>query len=128
MIPFLLVFVAFVRILRNALKDPAFRGLAGSVAIVLAVGTSFYAVVEDWGVLDSLYFSVVTLTTVGFGDFVPETALAKAFTILYIFVGLGFLMAFVTTIVQRSHLWGRFDMATGEESDASSAQGGDPRP
>jgi voltage-gated potassium channel len=128
MIPFLLVFVAFLRILRNALKDPAFGALTTSVVIVLAVGTSFYAVFEDWGVLDSLYFSVVALTTVGFGDVAPETALAKAFTILYIFVGLGLLMTFVTTIVQRSHLWARFDVATGEESDGSSAQGGNPKP
>lgn len=95
----------FIRVFRRALRDTAFRGLAGSVAVVLAAGTLFYPIVEGWSVLDSLYFSVITLTTVGYGDFSPETAVGKMFTILYIFVGLGFIMAFVTTIVQRSKFW-----------------------
>ena len=105
MIGLIIGIMVFVRILRNAMRDAQFRGLAGSVALVLAAGTTFYPLVEDWSVLDSLYFSVITLTTVGFGDFAPETATGKIFTILYIFVGLGFIMAFVTTIVQRSRFW-----------------------
>ena len=92
----------FVRILWNAMRDPQFRGLAGSVAAVLAAGTTFYSLVEDWSVLDSLYFSVITLTTVGFGDFAPETAVGKLFTSFYIYIGLGFIMASVPTIVHRS--------------------------
>ncbi len=105
MIPLLFGIAVFVRIFGRALRDPAFRGLAISVLLVLAAGTAFYPLIEGWSVLDSLYFSVITLTTVGFGDFAPETAVGKIFTILYIFVGLGFIMAFVTTIVQKSPLW-----------------------
>ena len=98
-------FLVFVRILRNALQDPAFRGLTTSVALVLGVGTAFYPVLEGWSILDSLYFCVITLTTVGFGDFHPETTAGKIFTICYVFTGLGFVMAFVTTLVQRSSSW-----------------------
>ncbi len=98
-------FVVFLRVLRNALRDPAFRGLAISVALVLALGTAIYPIVEGWSVLDSLYFCVITLTTVGFGDLAPETTAGKIFTILYVFMGLGFIMAFVTTLVQRSKIW-----------------------
>ena len=98
-------FLVFIRILRNALKDPAFRGLSTSVALVLAIGTAVYPIMEDWSVLDSLYFCVITLTTVGFGDITPETTAGKIFTILYVFIGLGFVMAFVTTLVQRSKIW-----------------------
>lgn len=116
----------FIRILRNAMRDPQFRGLAGSVALVLAAGTTSYPLIEGWSVLDSLYFSVITLTTVGFGDFAPETAVGKLFTIIYIFIGLGFIMAFVTTIVQRSKFWtmdiddppGDHEPADGKEADA----------
>ena len=43
---------------------------------------------EGWNLLDSLYFSVVTLTTIGYGDLSPSTAASKIFTIFYIFVGL----------------------------------------
>lgn len=98
-------FVIFLRVLRNALQDPAFRGLATSVALVLALGTALYPFIEGWSVLDSLYFCVITLTTVGFGDPAPETTAGKIFTILYVFMGLGFVMAFVTTLVQRSKIW-----------------------
>ena len=113
----------FVRVLRRAMRDAAFRGLAGSVAVVLAAGTLFYPLAEGWSVLDSLYFSVITLTTVGYGDFSPETAVGKGFTIVYIFVGLGFIMAFVTTIVQRTKFW-TMDVDDQDASDASEDDSG----
>ena len=107
--------IVFTRVLRNALRDPAFRGLTVSVAVILAMGTAVYRVLEDWSVLDSLYFCVITLTTIGFGDFSPETAEGKIFTIFYVFVGLGFIMAFVTTLVQRSKFWAIPDDALSPE-------------
>lgn len=97
--------IVFTRVLRNAMQDPAFRSLTISVAVVLAVGTAIFRILEDWSVLDSIYFCVITLTTIGFGDFSPETTAGKIFTMFYVFVGLGFMMAFVTTLVQRSKYW-----------------------
>lgn len=41
--------------------------------IFLAVPTVVFQRVEDWSLLESLYFVVITLTTVGFGDYVPGT-------------------------------------------------------
>lgn len=105
MFPLFLGVIVFVNVFRKAMADPAFRGLAMAVAIVLASGTILYPLLEGWSILDAFYFSVIWLTTVGFGDFAPETTAGKIFTVFYIFVGLGFLMAFVTTIVQRSRLW-----------------------
>jgi len=50
----------------------------------MAVGVVAYSFVfESWGVVDSLYFSMVTLTTVGYGDVVPETQRGRFFTIIY---------------------------------------------
>jgi voltage-gated potassium channel len=109
MVTFLIGFMFVFRILREALKDPAFRALSMVVVLVLLIGTTFYTVVEDWSILDSLYFSVITLTTVGYGDFTPESTFGKIFTILYIFFGLGFLLAFVTTIAQRSRIWAQIE-------------------
>jgi voltage-gated potassium channel len=80
------------------LEDEKFRSLLYIAALTLAIGTFFYHSVEGWSWLDSLYFSVITLTTVGYGDFTPETNYGKIFTIIYIFIGLGILIGFVTPI------------------------------
>lgn len=39
--------------------------------IFLAVPTFVFQRVENWSILEAFYFVVVTLTTVGFGDYVP---------------------------------------------------------
>jgi len=62
------------------------------IALYLLVGTLFYSVVfETWSVVDSLYFSVVTFTTVGYGDFYPTSHMARLFTSIFSMVGISFL-------------------------------------
>jgi hypothetical protein len=43
--------------------------------------------IEDWSFVEALYWALVTITTVGFGDVVPETHGGKAFTIFFCLVG-----------------------------------------
>jgi voltage-gated potassium channel len=50
--------------------------------------------------LDSLYFSLITLTTVGYGDFSPTKPLAKIFTMVYILVGIGVLIVFIEKLAR----------------------------
>lgn len=50
--------------------------------IFLAVPTVVFQKVEDWSFLESLYFVVITLTTVGFGDYVPGYVSLSLFTLL----------------------------------------------
>ncbi|MBI2652838.1 two pore domain potassium channel family protein [Candidatus Woesearchaeota archaeon] len=57
------------------------------ILLVLFGGATFYYLVEGWRYLDALYFSAYTMTTVGYGDFVPKTDAGKIFTIFYVFVG-----------------------------------------
>lgn len=56
---------------------------------ILVSGTVFFHVVEGWSWLDSYFFTVVTISTVGYGSLVPITAVGKIGTTVLIFVGLG---------------------------------------
>jgi len=64
---------------------------------------------DYWGFLNGLYFSFETLSTIGFGDFVPTTALTKVITVIYVFIGVG-MLAFILSvwgqmISQKSSKW-----------------------
>jgi len=83
------------------IKNIVFHLLTSSVVVVLAIGTIFYHLVEKWSIMDSLYFSVTTLTTVGFGDLFPTTSISKIFTMIYIVVGIGILFAFIHELSKR---------------------------
>lgn len=76
-------------------NDYASRIIGGLSLIALLVGTVVYRVLEDWGWVDAFYFSAVTLTTVGFGDFTPTTAASKIFTVFYIFSGISLIGLFL---------------------------------
>lgn len=69
------------------------------LAVILA-GTVFFHFAEGWSWLDSYFFTVVTLSTVGYGNLVPTTVAGKIGTTVLIFVGLGI---FAAAIQQLSH-------------------------
>jgi hypothetical protein len=74
--------------------------LLGGAALTIAVGTVVYTVLEAWSPVDALYFSVVTLATVGFGDLAPTTDAAKLFTVGYILAGVGIIAAFASELAK----------------------------
>lgn len=98
MFAFLLLFVTLGRLYREMIKQPETRGLLVLAVIVLGVGVIFYMNVEHWSFVNALYFCVVTLGTVGYGDITPTTDVGKLFTVLYIIVGLGIIGGFFATI------------------------------
>ncbi len=77
-----------------------FKTLLVLVILMLIIGVLFYHFFESMSFVDALYFSVITLTTVGYGDIVPHTSLGKLFTVAYIFVGLGLIFAFINKLTQ----------------------------
>jgi hypothetical protein len=98
----MIAFFTTVRNLAAAIRrgwvDPQFRALTFLVVVLLGSGTLFYWRIEGWTVVDSVYFSVITLTTVGYGDFSPETTVGKIFTIVYVLIGLGILVSFLSAV------------------------------
>lgn len=68
--------------------------------ITIGVGILFYHFVEGLSIVDATYFSVVTLTTVWYGDIVPTTDVGKIFTSFYILVWIWFIGVFINEMAQ----------------------------
>ncbi|KAF0301235.1 TWiK family of potassium channels protein 7 [Amphibalanus amphitrite] len=56
----------------------------GSLVLYIAVGGGLFLLLEDWPFFESFYFCFVTMTTIGFGDFVPENSEYMLVCTLYI--------------------------------------------
>ena len=124
MVGLVLMLRRFLRAIRDAWKsDEAFRTLLALVVSLLVSATVFFTLVEGWSVLDSLYFSVTTLTTVGFGDPAPATAAGKIFTMVYIFVGLGVIGGFINVLAK--HTFARRMRGAGVSEDQQEGEGED---
>ena len=82
--------------IRKAWSDPMFRLVATLSASLLLVGMFLFHWIEGWSYLDSFYFSAISATTVGYGDFSPQTPAGKLLAVVYIFCGIGLLVALVT--------------------------------
>jgi len=87
-----------VRSVRGLAADPESRGLLSLVIGLIGGGAVFYHQVEKLSWLDSFYFTVVTLTTVGYGDISPTTAAGKLFTMSYLLIGIGLLVTFAARL------------------------------
>lgn len=83
------------RVGKRAIKSPDFQVLGSVSAVLVALGSVFYHLVEGLRWLDALYFTIITLTTVGYGDFSPQTDAGKVFTMFYILLGLGVLAGLI---------------------------------
>jgi voltage-gated potassium channel len=76
---------------------------------VLVVGVAGYMLIQGWGVLDSLYMTVITVGTVGFKEVHPLSRAGEAFTMLLIIVGvaaLGFALAQFVEFLLEGHVLG----------------------
>lgn len=71
-----------------------------ALAVAVLFGTIGFHLVEGWSLLDSLYVTVQTLTTVGYGDIPPRSGTGRLFAIIVMLVGAGGVALAVSTIVQ----------------------------
>ena len=55
----------------------------------LLLGMRYFGKTEGWTMVEAFYFGIVTLTTIGFGDYVPTTPAGDAFHFLFCIFGLG---------------------------------------
>lgn len=66
-----------------------------SIGFVLAIGTVMFHTLEDWTWIQSFYFTVVTTTTVGYGDLHPTTDVSRLATSVFVLFGVGILVSAV---------------------------------
>ncbi len=76
---------------RALLSDPV-RRFQLSLAFLLSfmlIGIGGFMFLENLDVTEALYMTVITVTTVGFGDIVPRTDAGRLFTMVLLFLGIG---------------------------------------
>ena len=65
---------------------------------LILTGAVVVGPIEGWGVIESIYFSVVSLTTVGFGDYYPRKVPSIWFCILWLPFSIGFMSMFLKNV------------------------------
>jgi voltage-gated potassium channel len=68
--------------------------------LLLTIGPSGYMLFESTSFLNGLYLTVITITTVGYGDIAPATTGGRVFTVLLVFSGAGYVMYIFSQITE----------------------------
>jgi len=70
------------------------------LTLIVSIGTAGYMILEKWNFLDSLYMTVITLTTVGFSEVHPINEQGRILTMTILVSGLGVVGYLVGTLTQ----------------------------
>jgi len=55
--------------------------------MIIAMGTAGYMLIENYSLFDGIYMSIITITTVGYGEVLPLSDLGRGFTSFLILAG-----------------------------------------
>ena len=81
--------------------------IALSILLTISIiGTFGFHFIEGWSFVDSFYTTIATLSTVGYGDFSPDTTAGKFFTVFVIIFGVG-MMFYTLVLLAETFLEGR---------------------
>ena len=70
------------------------------IVFIIILGVTGYMMIEGWNLLDALYMTVETLTTVGYNEVHDMTRMGRIFTILLICIGVAFFLYVAGAVVQ----------------------------
>jgi voltage-gated potassium channel len=80
--------------------------------LLFIIGTLGFHIIEGWSFSDSLYTTVITLSTVGYGDFYPHTETGRMFTVILVIFGVG-TMLYTVVLFTETMVESRFRLILG---------------
>ncbi len=80
--------------------------------MVFAAGTIGYSILEGWDLLESLYMTIITITTVGFGEVRPLHPPGRIFTIFLLLFSIG-TVTYIAAVFARGLVEGELQRALG---------------
>jgi len=87
--------------------------------LLIVVGTVVYSILEEWTLFDSLYATIITITTVGYGDLSPQSQNGRIFAIFFTLFAIGlaswvawFLYRFVAPTMEKPRIYSFDDKET----------------
>jgi voltage-gated potassium channel len=83
-----------------AFRTPRVLALLTVVALITLAGAAVFSVLEGWSFTNAVYFAVVSMATVGYGDLAPKTPAGRLFTIGFLMVSVGVFVMAVTTLAE----------------------------
>ncbi len=71
-----------------------------SIFVLLVIGTIAFKHIEGWSTVNALYFTGMTMLTVGYGDITPHTTAGKIAALIFAFVSVGIALYAVNLIAR----------------------------
>ena len=104
----------------DLMLDRTTRRIFVYTVFMILVGAVIYHYLEGWDWPDSFYFVVITLTTIGYGDFTPTKDITKLITIFYALNGVILLLT-MFDVVRRVRKWEVVEEEVVSESEEHTA-------
>lgn len=95
------------------MEDSALKKPILILSSIIIIGTIGFNLIENGGLLDSFYWTIVTITTVGYGDIPITTTLGKVFAVFLIITGVGVILYTLTVLgenIVKGKVWELFIM------------------
>lgn len=74
------------------------RVYLAAISVLLTVGILGFMFIENMSFTDAVYFSIVTMATVGYGDIHPQTDIGKILTLIIIICGVGTFLGVIASV------------------------------